>query len=270
MRADSLWHVSQELRLPLTSIKGATATVLDARRAFGTTELVQFFRIVDDQADRMDGPYRRPARRRQHRRRHPVGRCRAVRRGRTHRRGARRVPVRRHGPRRGRRPAAGPAARDGRPRPFRPGARQPVLQRRPPRAAPDPGDRRARRRPRRAVGCRRGPRRRPGGAAEPVPQIRWARRGRGILRPRSRARPLQGHRRGAWRPDPRRERGTRQRHRGRLHPAGRGRRPAAAAGTRTPRRQPPRPRARRRRRPADAALRARSPRRDRIRQDGHG
>ena len=45
--------VSHELRVPLTSIKGATATVLGARRAFGAAELVQFFRIVDDQADRM-------------------------------------------------------------------------------------------------------------------------------------------------------------------------------------------------------------------------
>ncbi len=53
MRADFLGMVSHELRVPLTSIKGATATVLDARRAFGVAELVQFFRIVDDQADRM-------------------------------------------------------------------------------------------------------------------------------------------------------------------------------------------------------------------------
>ena len=53
MRADFLGMVSHELRVPLTSIKGATATVLGARRAFGAAELVQFFRIVDDQADRM-------------------------------------------------------------------------------------------------------------------------------------------------------------------------------------------------------------------------
>jgi len=53
MRAEFLGMVSHELRVPLTSIKGATATVLDARRAFGVAELVQFFRIVDDQADRM-------------------------------------------------------------------------------------------------------------------------------------------------------------------------------------------------------------------------
>ena len=53
MRADFLGMVSHELRVPLTSIKGATTTVLGARRAFGAAELVQFFRIVDDQADRM-------------------------------------------------------------------------------------------------------------------------------------------------------------------------------------------------------------------------
>ena len=53
MRADFLGMVSHELRVPLTSIKGATTTVLAARRAFRAAELVQFFRIVDDQTDRM-------------------------------------------------------------------------------------------------------------------------------------------------------------------------------------------------------------------------
>jgi len=38
MRADFLGMVSHELRVPLTSIKGATATVLGARRAFGAAE----------------------------------------------------------------------------------------------------------------------------------------------------------------------------------------------------------------------------------------
>ena len=53
MRADFLGMVSHELQVPLTSIRGATATVLGARRAYGTGELMQFFRIVDDQAERM-------------------------------------------------------------------------------------------------------------------------------------------------------------------------------------------------------------------------
>ena len=55
LRADFLAMAGHELRVPLTSIKGATATVLGARRAFGAAELLQFFRIVDDQADRMTG-----------------------------------------------------------------------------------------------------------------------------------------------------------------------------------------------------------------------
>ena len=55
LRADFLGMVSHELRVPLTSIKGATATVLGAERAFGAAEVMQFLRIVDDQADRMTG-----------------------------------------------------------------------------------------------------------------------------------------------------------------------------------------------------------------------
>ena len=53
MRADFLGMVSHELRFPLTSIKGATASVLGAKHTFGVSELMQFFRIVDDQADHM-------------------------------------------------------------------------------------------------------------------------------------------------------------------------------------------------------------------------
>lgn len=51
LRVDFLSMVSHELRLPLTSIKGATATVLDTQHTFGKNELLQFFRIVDTQAD---------------------------------------------------------------------------------------------------------------------------------------------------------------------------------------------------------------------------
>lgn len=53
MRADFLNMVSQELRFPLTSIKGATTTVLDSQRSLSTSEVLQFVRIVDDQAGRM-------------------------------------------------------------------------------------------------------------------------------------------------------------------------------------------------------------------------
>ena len=54
MRAEFLGMVSHELRAPLTSIKGAAATVLRASRIFGPAEVVQFFRIIDEQADHMD------------------------------------------------------------------------------------------------------------------------------------------------------------------------------------------------------------------------
>ena len=47
--------VSHELRAPLTSIKGATTTVLRASRVLDPAEVRQFFRIIDAQADHMDG-----------------------------------------------------------------------------------------------------------------------------------------------------------------------------------------------------------------------
>ena len=54
VRAEFLGMVSHELRAPLTSIKGSAATVLRASRLFGPAEVAQFFRIIDEQADRMD------------------------------------------------------------------------------------------------------------------------------------------------------------------------------------------------------------------------
>ena len=54
MRAEFLGMVSHELRAPLTSIKGSAATALRASRIFGPAEVAQFFRIIDEQADRMD------------------------------------------------------------------------------------------------------------------------------------------------------------------------------------------------------------------------
>jgi two-component system sensor histidine kinase KdpD len=47
--------VSHELRAPLTSIKGSTATVLGASRALDAGAPMQFFRIIDAQADQMGG-----------------------------------------------------------------------------------------------------------------------------------------------------------------------------------------------------------------------
>ena len=55
MRAEFLSMVSHELRAPLTSIKGSTATVLGASPVFGAAEMLQFFRIIDEQADHMSG-----------------------------------------------------------------------------------------------------------------------------------------------------------------------------------------------------------------------
>ena len=49
MRAEFLGMVSHELRVPLTSIKGSTA------RLVAPAETREFFRIIDDQADRMIG-----------------------------------------------------------------------------------------------------------------------------------------------------------------------------------------------------------------------
>ena len=55
MRAEFLAMVSHELRTPLISIKGSTATVLGAARTPDPAELLQFFRVIDAQADHMRG-----------------------------------------------------------------------------------------------------------------------------------------------------------------------------------------------------------------------
>ncbi len=55
LRAEFLGMVSHELRAPLTSIKGSTATALGPSRVLDPSEARQFFRIIDEQADRMDG-----------------------------------------------------------------------------------------------------------------------------------------------------------------------------------------------------------------------
>ncbi len=52
-RAEFLEMVSHELRAPLISIKGSTATALHAAPAPTRAELFQCFRIIDGQADRM-------------------------------------------------------------------------------------------------------------------------------------------------------------------------------------------------------------------------
>ena len=55
LRADFLGMVSHELRAPLIAIKGSTATVLGASPAPNRAELMQFFQVIDAQADHMRG-----------------------------------------------------------------------------------------------------------------------------------------------------------------------------------------------------------------------
>ena len=55
LRVEFLGMVSHELRAPLTSIKGSTATLLSAPRTLDRAELRQFIRIIDQQADHMQG-----------------------------------------------------------------------------------------------------------------------------------------------------------------------------------------------------------------------
>ena len=54
-RTELLSPVSHELRTPLAAIKGSGAAVLGNRRILEPAEVNQFFRIIDEQADRMDG-----------------------------------------------------------------------------------------------------------------------------------------------------------------------------------------------------------------------
>ena len=53
LRTEFLSMVSHELRAPLTSIKGSTTTVLSALQTPNLAEILQFIRIIDDQADQM-------------------------------------------------------------------------------------------------------------------------------------------------------------------------------------------------------------------------
>ena len=54
-RSEFLSLVSHELRAPLTSIKGSTATVLGTSSQLEPAEMLQFFHIIDEQADHMRG-----------------------------------------------------------------------------------------------------------------------------------------------------------------------------------------------------------------------
>ena len=54
-RAEFLGLVSHELRAPLAAIKGCAATVRGAARILDPAEVRQFFRIIEEHADQMDG-----------------------------------------------------------------------------------------------------------------------------------------------------------------------------------------------------------------------
>lgn len=54
-RSDFLAIVSHELRAPLAAIKGSAATVLGDTLALDRAEMVQFFRIINQHADQMNG-----------------------------------------------------------------------------------------------------------------------------------------------------------------------------------------------------------------------
>ena len=56
LRAEFLAMVSHELRAPISSIKGSAVTLLEAFDDLDPAEAHQFFRLIDEQADRMRGP----------------------------------------------------------------------------------------------------------------------------------------------------------------------------------------------------------------------
>ena len=53
LRAEFLGIVGHELRTPLTSITGSAATLLDAASSLDPAEMLQFHRIINEQADYM-------------------------------------------------------------------------------------------------------------------------------------------------------------------------------------------------------------------------
>ena len=53
LRAEFLGMVSHELRVPLATIKGSAASVLESPSVFNPVETYQFFQIINEQADRM-------------------------------------------------------------------------------------------------------------------------------------------------------------------------------------------------------------------------
>ena len=156
-RAEFLSMVSHELRAPLTSIKGSTATALGATPPPDPVEMYRILRIINEQADHMRGLINDLL---------DAGRIEAgtlsitpepaevaglVDQARST------FPERRRPTRPAHRPAAGAVSGDGPPVAHRPGAQQPVVQRVEARARVDahPGRGGAQRRSRGGLGNRR-------------------------------------------------------------------------------------------------------------------
>ena len=131
-RAEFLGMVSHELRAPLTSIKGSATAALEASSNLRPAETLQFFRIINEQANHMRDLIGDPAGHGPHRSGQAVGRTRA--RGSLGHRGSGQEPVpERRGQESGPdRPAAEPATGAGGPAARRPGPGQPGVQRGPP------------------------------------------------------------------------------------------------------------------------------------------
>ena len=53
LRTEFLGMVSHELRSPLTAIKGSASTLLEGHSSIDPAEMIQYFRIIDEQADYM-------------------------------------------------------------------------------------------------------------------------------------------------------------------------------------------------------------------------
>ncbi|MDE2945434.1 MAG: GAF domain-containing protein [Gemmatimonadota bacterium] len=174
MRTEFLAIVSHELRAPLTSIKGSTATVLGASPGFATPELLQFFRIIDAQADQNERPHRRSAGCRTHRHGYTVGLDRILGRGNARGSGEEHLPERRRPAPGSRRPSRGTASRVGGSATHRAGAEQPPCQCRQALSGvvAHPGFRAARRRSRCDLGRRQRPGHSAGAPPAPVPEAR--------------------------------------------------------------------------------------------------
>ena len=206
LRTEFLGLVSHELRAPLTSIKGSAVTLTEQAAGLDPAEMREFFRIIVEQADRMQSLIADLLDTGRHRLGHALGLARAVGGGGPGGRGQKRLPRWRRPARSSGRPCRRPAAGHGGSAAHRAGAEQPAGKRRPAHAGVGrhPRDGRSRRTSCRVLGRGRRGGRRARAAAAPLQQER--RRGRRHGEPGAGARDLQGAGRGARGAHPRRKR----------------------------------------------------------------